>query len=232
MKTLLLKFAGPLQSWGTESHFETRHTDYHPSKSAVIGMIAACFGYRRDEEEKIRPLNDLQFAVRVDQEGGLIRDYQIAQKYKDNGSLERSYVTHRYYLEDAVFVAAVGCAEDQMAYKIGEALQCPYFQPFLGRRSIPLTADSYLGIREGGPMDALTELPWQAAKWYKKNNVNHVPVYADLELIPSSVSKLRRDQVLSFSQVRGRAFQYREESMTYIDAPYEEEHDAFSGMEV
>ena len=49
MKTLLLKLSGPMQSWGTSSHFNTRHTDLYPSKSAIIGMLAASLGYRRDE---------------------------------------------------------------------------------------------------------------------------------------------------------------------------------------
>ena len=81
MKSLLLKFAGPLQSWGTDSHFETRHTDYYPSKSAVVGMIAAAFGYRRsaDCDEEIAKLNDLDFAVRIDQQGNLLRS-----RYKKN----------------------------------------------------------------------------------------------------------------------------------------------------
>ncbi len=56
MKTILLKFAGPLQSWGTRSHFETRHTDLYPSKSAVIGIIAASMGFRRDDDTKIQVL--------------------------------------------------------------------------------------------------------------------------------------------------------------------------------
>ena len=33
MKSIVLKLAGPLQSWGTNSYFETRHTDLYPSKS-------------------------------------------------------------------------------------------------------------------------------------------------------------------------------------------------------
>lgn len=41
--TILLKLAGPLQSWGTSSHFETRATDRYPSKSAVLGILAASF---------------------------------------------------------------------------------------------------------------------------------------------------------------------------------------------
>ena len=79
MKTLLLKFAGPLQSWGTGSHFETRHTDRYPSKSAVVGYLGAGLGYRRNDD-RIQDLNYLQYAVRVDQEGHILRDYQTAKK--------------------------------------------------------------------------------------------------------------------------------------------------------
>ena len=112
MKTVLLKLAGPLQSWGTGSHFETRHTDTHPSKSGVIGMIAAGLGYSRDEDERLDKLNSLSFAVRIDQLGQLLRDYHTAKKYKENGDFERTYVTNRYYLQDAVFVVAL-CSNDE-----------------------------------------------------------------------------------------------------------------------
>ena len=81
MKTILLKFAGPMQSWGTDSHFETRHTDLYPSKSAVIGLIGAALGIRRDDKS-ISDLDALKFAVRVDREGSLLKDYHIARKYK------------------------------------------------------------------------------------------------------------------------------------------------------
>ena len=104
MKTILLKFTGPLQSYGTSSHFETRYTDYYPSKSAVIGLLAACLGYRRDEAENLRELSKLKFAVRIDQDGTLLRDYHIARSYKDKGVESKTYVTNRYYLEDALFV--------------------------------------------------------------------------------------------------------------------------------
>ena len=128
MKTILLKFGGPMQSWGTSSHFETRNTDYYPSKSAVIGVIAASFGYSRDEDEKIRKLNELDFAVRVDQVGLLKKDYHIASKYKNDGSFERNYVTNRYYLEDAVFVVAISSKDEDLIEEIYVAIKNPYFQ--------------------------------------------------------------------------------------------------------
>ena len=160
MKTILLKFAGPMQSWGTDSHFETRHTDLYPSKSAVIGLIGAALGIRRDDKS-ISELNSLKFAVRVDREGSLLKDYHIARKYKPTGELERNYVTERYYLEDAVFVVAISHEDDNFIEKIYEALKRPYFQMFLGRRSVPVSADFILGIFDAGIKDTLEKCEWQ-----------------------------------------------------------------------
>ncbi len=143
MKTILLKFAGPLQSWGTSSRFETRSTDRYPSKSAVIGMIAASFGYLRDEM-CIKDLNQLDFAVRVDQPGELLSDYQQSnnkKNWKKMVQLERVYVTERQYLQDAIFVVALGSSEQNWMVEIEYALKHPYFQPYLGRRCNPLTRD-------------------------------------------------------------------------------------------
>lgn len=201
MKTILLKLKGPMQSWGTSSHFETRNTDYYPSKSAVIGIIAASFGYRRDQEQKIKELNELDFALRVDQPGTLLRDYHIAQKYKKTGEFERTYVTNRYYMEDAVFVAAISHANDQQVEEIYEALQHPYFSPFMGRRSCPVPLDFIMKMTEEDAITALEKLEWQAAEWYKKKYADYrAEIYADKELIPQGIATMRKDYVISFSQ--------------------------------
>lgn len=228
MKTLLLKFAGPLQSWGTDSKFETRYTDFYPSKSAVIGMIAASFGYRRDEDEKIKKLNDLDFAVRVDQRGNLLRDYQIATAYKPDGRFERNYVTNRYYLEDAIFVIAIG-GEDDFIDKIEQSLKNPYFQTFFGKRSNPINPDFILDKTNQGVAESLENISWQAGNWYKKEYKNksmvELEVYIDGDLIKESVSKFRKDRVESFSQ-KHRQFGYRGEKRYLVTLS--EEHDAFN----
>lgn len=228
MKTLLLKFAGPLQSWGTDSKFETRYTDFYPSKSAVIGMIAASFGYRRNEDEKIKKLNDLDFAVRVDQRGNLLRDYQIATAYKPDGRFERNYVTNRYYLEDAVFVVAIG-GEDDFIDKIELSLKNPYFQTFFGKRSNPINPDFILDKTNKGVIESLENISWQAGNWYKKDYKNkskvELEVYIDGDLIKESVSKFRKDRVESFSQ-KHRQFGYRGEKRYVVTLS--EEHDAFN----
>lgn len=194
-----------MQSWGTSSHFETRNTDYYPSKSAVIGIIAACFGYRRDQdqdqEKAIKALNELDFALRIDQQGMLLRDYHIAKKYKKTGEFERTYVTNRYYMEDAVFVVAISHANDRRVEEIYEALQHPYFSPFMGRRSCPVPLDFIIKMTEEDAITALEKLEWQAAEWYKKKHADYrADIYADKALIPQGIATMRKDYVISFSQ--------------------------------
>ena len=183
-----------MQSWGTSSHFETRNTDYYPSKSALIGIIAASFGYRRDQEQKIKELNELDFALRIDQPGMLLRDYHIAKKYKKTGEFERTYVTNRYYMEDAVFVVAISHANDRRVEEIYEALQHPYFSPFMGRRSCPVPLDFIIKMTEEDAVTALEKLEWQAAEWYKKKYSDYrLEIYADKALIPQGIATMRKD---------------------------------------
>lgn len=41
MGTLLLRFAGPMQSWGVDSNYGVRQTERQPSKSGIVGLLAA-----------------------------------------------------------------------------------------------------------------------------------------------------------------------------------------------
>lgn len=240
MKTLLLKFSGPLQSRGTDSHFETRHTDLWPSKSGVIGLLAACLGLRRDEDEKIASLNSLDFAVREDQRGRLMKDYQIARAYDKKGEFARTYVTNRYYLEDFVFVVALGSEDDDLIEELATAVKFPYFQPYLGKRSLPLTSDFFLDIREKGPIESLKDLDRQAADFYKKKHMDKeyldLNLYCDSDLLEESPEKyMRRDRVISFSQ-RERKFGIRREARGRIrvkNPSFEkrESHDFFNYLE-
>ncbi|WP_314731110.1 type I-E CRISPR-associated protein Cas5/CasD [Oribacterium parvum] len=248
MKTILLKFSGPLQSYGTSSHFQTRYTDYYPSKSAVLGLLAACLGYRRDEEEKLRELSTLKFAVRIDQQGGLLKDYHIAMTDKEIVEIPQTYVTNRYYLEDALFVVALS-GMDELIDTLTKAIKSPYFQPFMGRRSLPVPVDFFLGESAEDILDSLRNLPCQAAPWYKKKKRKQgigekisLEVYADEEILKDekiSRSKLRRDIPISFSQ-KGRQFAFRQEACISIEVlsgieqglgAEDIEHDVFSTLE-
>lgn len=230
MKTILLKFAAPLQSWGTSSYFESRQTDLHPSKSGVLGLLAGSLGYRREDDEKIRALNDLDFGLRVDQGGRLLRDYQIAGKYKaKTGAFEKNYVTNRYYLEDAIFLVGLSHENDQWMEDLFHALKNPYFQPFLGRRSTPPNYDFILGLVDQPLVEALKEYPWQARPGYKRTmrDFHHLSIYVESHLVDSQDTKFRRDAIRSLSQ-KNRQFTYRKEAritVLAIDQDMNTDHD-------
>ena len=100
MSTLLLRLAAPLQAWGSDSRFETRRTGREPTKSGIIGLLAASLG--RSRVDPIDDLCRLQFGVRVDQEGRLLRDFHTAHQGE-----KTAYVTERHYLCDAVFLVCL-----------------------------------------------------------------------------------------------------------------------------
>ncbi|MCC6313005.1 MAG: type I-E CRISPR-associated protein Cas5/CasD, partial [Thermomicrobiales bacterium] len=74
MHTLLLRLAGPMQAWGTQSRFTERDTGLEPSKSGVIGLLCAALG--RERTDPVDDLAALTMAVRVDIEGVVRRDFQ------------------------------------------------------------------------------------------------------------------------------------------------------------
>ena len=155
MATLLLRLAAPLQAWGADSKFETRKTGREPTKSGVTGLLAAALGLRRDETEPLARLAQLQFGVRVEREGRLLVDFHMAR----NEEKDRSYVTYRHYLEDAVFLVGLASEDEAFLRELEQALCRPAFPLYLGRRSCPPTLPLCLGLRQENLLDALQAEP-------------------------------------------------------------------------
>lgn len=122
MATLLLRLAAPLQAWGADSKFETRKTGREPTKSGVIGLLAAALGLRRDEREALLRLTGLRFGVRVEREGQLLVDYHTAKTQDE----KTSYVTYRHYLQDAVFLAGIESEDAALLQQLQQALLPAY----------------------------------------------------------------------------------------------------------
>jgi CRISPR system Cascade subunit CasD len=200
MSTLLLRLAAPLQSWGSDSKFDERKTDYAPTKSGVIGMLAAALG--RSREDSIEDLTQLKFGVRVDRQGEIISDLQITDMINYNLNL-----SHRQYLSDAIFL--VGFESENVGFlsSIASALQAPVYPLFLGRRSCPPSIPLVLGIREKGLYQALIDEPWLLPTWQKKR------VYRDVQLrilmdADKKTPAVKRDVPLSYS-MEHREYGYR-----------------------
>jgi CRISPR system Cascade subunit CasD len=176
-QVLLLRLAAPLQSWGVRSAFNRRDTESEPTRSGIIGLLAAACG--RAREEPLDDLLGLRVGVRVDVPGRLLRDYHVVSDYrgvpllqagvltggrqKATSPAKYTHVTNRYYLQDAVFVAGIeGPAEQVRA--LDRAVRSPGFPLSLGRRSCPPAQPLALGVRPGGLVSVLEHHPWQATR--------------------------------------------------------------------
>lgn len=162
MTVLALTLAGPMQAWGSGSRFATRATDDAPTKSGVIGLLAAARGLRRTDP--LEDLLSLRFGVRIDQPGELLRDFQTARTLDGGTSMPLSY---RYYRADARYLVALE-ADRALLESLVDALRAPAFPLFLGRRSCPPSEPLAPRLRESGLEQVLIEEPWQAAAWWRR----------------------------------------------------------------
>jgi CRISPR system Cascade subunit CasD len=143
MPTVLLRLAGPMQSWGTTSRFDRRETDLEPSKSGVLGLVCAALG--RDRAAPVDDLAALRFGVRVDRPGVLRYDYQTAQNIvRADGTPGASAQSWRFYLADGVFLAGLAGDDRALLEQIHAALRNPVWPLFLGRKGYVPSPGVYL----------------------------------------------------------------------------------------
>jgi CRISPR system Cascade subunit CasD len=205
--SLVLRLAGPLQSWGSASQFNRRETSGEPTKGGIIGLLAAAQGRRR--ADPIEDLLDLSLAVRTDQPGTLLRDYHTVSDYrgvpllsasvrergKDKGRqtpatapgptrFKYTHVTQRFYLQDAVFVAVVAGAPDLLG-DLAAALRRPAFPLALGRRACVPTQPLLLRPPAGNAWEPSSPL-WAGQP---SEVVGHVPWQAS----PARIQALTRN---------------------------------------
>jgi CRISPR system Cascade subunit CasD len=190
-----------------------RTTEIAPTKSGIIGMLAAARGMRRTD-----PLTDLlglSFGVRIDQPGELIRDFQTARSLDGKRTMPLSY---RYYLGDAVFAAAIE-GEHTLLAGLHEALQRPHFPLYLGRRSCPPSGPVSLGVHDGNVTDALHSLDWQASKWHMRRGPKTVRLQIIRDAKPGELkTESIRDEPLSFDSSQ-RDYAWRLIVRDHVDRP-------------
>ncbi|MFW5421015.1 type I-E CRISPR-associated protein Cas5/CasD [Nocardiopsis sp. CNT-189] len=144
MSGLLIRLAGPLQSWGEHSSFADRDTLDHPTRSALTGMFAAAEG--RGRAMPLERYAPLRFTVRVDRPGVRISDFHTiggglpakqtvpTAEGKRRPEKAGTIVTRRSFLADAVFTVAVEGPSDVLG-EVAAALEAPHWGPYLGRRA-------------------------------------------------------------------------------------------------
>lgn len=177
MATLLLRLQGPMQSWGTTSRFDERDTQLEPSKSGVLGLICAALG--RDRAEPIDDLAALRMGVRVDREGVPMRDYQtatgVAIASSGKSDFDRTVVSPRYYLSDAVFLAGFE-GDRELLERIYTALKNPVWPLALGRKSFTPSLPVHLqdGLLDVALEEALKSYPMLVERKAPEKPLRHL----------------------------------------------------------
>jgi len=163
---LVFQLYGPLVSWGEQAVGEARHSATHPSRSAVLGLLAAALGIKRPdtagkpEEREYLDRQHLLLAdfvgigIKVVSVGSVMKDYHTTQVPPQNKKARHFFtrrdelraeklgtiLSSREYRQDALYIAALwlkGKGEFCSLQDLKEALQRPVFTLYFGRKSCP-----------------------------------------------------------------------------------------------
>ena len=158
MEYLVFRLYGPLASWGEAAVGETRPSASYPTRSAIIGLLAAALGVRRSDQNLQDELRDqVLVAIKQYTSGVLLKDYHTAQvpgrgfkmrlgTRRDELSAPKpdlnTILSSREYRCEGYWVTAVQLRSDSRwsLEDLAGALSRPVYQPYLGRKSCPLAA--------------------------------------------------------------------------------------------
>ena len=150
---LVFQLYAPLAAWGGQAVGQERPSNDHPGRSALLGLLAAALGLRRDDEQMQQVLRDAcRFGVKVFSPGLGLRDFhtiqmppsarkqQHLQTRRDELQEAKlgTMLSFRSYRQDALSLAAViSDSADFDAARLQAALLEPVFPLYLGRKSCP-----------------------------------------------------------------------------------------------
>ncbi|MBD1581974.1 type I-E CRISPR-associated protein Cas5/CasD [Pseudoalteromonas sp. S16_S37] len=159
MKTsnyLVFRLYGPLASWGDAAVGGDRPTHVRPTRGALLGLVAAALGIKREDKAELTALNEaLSCHVKQYNVGSLLRDFHTAQVpsedkktqlYTRRDELYKSkkvntVLSNRDYRESGLWVVALESRSSQYSLDvIRSALLRPKYMLYLGRKSCPLAA--------------------------------------------------------------------------------------------
>ena len=135
LRGVALVLEGPMQAWGGAVIGDNRPTLPFPTRSGVLGLLAACLGIRRVEHARLfRLAEGARVHLRVDSPGTPMVDDQTIQGHPMASNLRQTIQSKRTFLCDASFVAVVVPGPHVTTGELAAALVAPVFAPFLGRR--------------------------------------------------------------------------------------------------
>jgi CRISPR system Cascade subunit CasD len=148
---LVFTLAASLGAMGDVAGHERRGSWTWPGRSAILGLLGAALGIRREDAQGQAGLNGLQMAVAVFSEGVPLRDYHTVQTiptpaakrpdsrpdaFRKAGLSVNTTITLRDYRAGGVYAVAVW---GEGLERLAAALAKPVFTLYLGRKSCPLS---------------------------------------------------------------------------------------------
>jgi len=187
---LVFSLYGAMASWGDVAVGDFRPTHDHPTRSAVLGLIAAALGIRRDEEERLATLSDgYNIGIRLDVPGTLLRDYHTAQVPRSGAKRAmREHPTRRSELEAPVHISTILSTREYYCDAVStiglwnrtedapytleylrDALNNPAFVFYLGRKACPLAIPLDARIVRGENLaEVFASVPFPGGEFLKQ----------------------------------------------------------------
>ncbi len=169
---VIFTLAAPMGAFADLAGHERRHSGTWPARSAVLGLVGAALGVRRDEATGQQRLSRWRTAVSVLSRGVAYRDFHTVQTVptarirrpatrrdalKALESKDKPVITWRDYRSDCAFGVALWGGED--SEEVRNALIRPHFTLYLGRKSCPLSAPTASKvIQAANPVEALARI--------------------------------------------------------------------------
>lgn len=151
---LLLQLYAPLVSWGDQAVGQERPSADHPSRSALLGMLAAALGIdRSDDTAHAHLAGACRFGIKLYNPGLALRDFHTAQTPPENKKAHHRHtrrdelreeklgtiLSFRSYRQDSLSVVALWLDnEGYLLQDLSAALNRPHYHLYLGRKSCPL----------------------------------------------------------------------------------------------
>lgn len=226
MKYLALFLRAPLQSWGVSGKFGERPTMSFPSKSGILGMVAAATGIDRTDDAWLQQATKLSFSARAYRMGTRLSDYHtvgcgygketefsrrsIPAKAED-GKPGNPAVTRREYLQDTTFGVVLFGDDETLLKQMENGLANPVWGVWLGRKSCIPTEPVLAGLFTDEE-SAWKKLEERAQRCSSSENGREIPAMVECE--SSGADDLVSDVPFSFAR---RNFGVRAVEYPFID---------------
>ena len=204
MDFLLFQIYAPLVSWGEIAVGGERQSARHPSKSAIIGLISAALGIKRNEEERLNSLaKSIGVAVQLHSGGSVLKDFHTVQVPKKENKVVHhtrksellaptnkigTILSRREYRCDAYSVVAVYLKDENEIVGVLEKTSNEDGKEMFFRTPLQVIADAmqkptfhlYFGRKSSAPALPLapllvqTETVKEAFSHYKTNFISPI----------------------------------------------------------